>query len=146
MLQFLPIGYWRFETIPHSIEDIIDEDSLNFIIPKGKKTLRKYCDYNKVHAEELNNAYKIFKMVLPMYKVSGFNVSAMKFFENKNFFFTICSIGQYSIVEDAIQLVNIEELKKDSENYFFAVLLGRFRYSICCLYININQPFKREYI
>lgn len=122
MLQFLPIGYWRFETIPHSIEDIIDEDSLNFIIPKGKKTLRKYCDYNKVHAEELNNAYKIFKMVLPMYKVSGFNVSAMKFFENKNFFFTICSIGQYSIVEDAIQLVNIEELKKDSENYFFAVL------------------------
>jgi hypothetical protein len=61
-------------------------------------------------------------MILPMYKKSGFNVSAMKFFEDRNFFFTICSIGQYSIVEDAIPLVNIEELKKDSENYFLAVL------------------------
>lgn len=122
MLQFLPIGFWRFEIVPHSLEHIMDEEILNFIIPKGKKTLKKYYDYNKVHAEELNNAYKIFKMILPMYKDSGFNVSVMKFFENKNFFFTICSIGQYSIVEDAIPLVNIEELKKDSENYFLAVL------------------------
>lgn len=122
MLQFLPIGFWRFEMVPHSLEHIMDEEILNFIIPKGKKTLKKYYDYNKVHAEELNNAYKIFKTILPMYRDSGFNVSVMKFFENKNFFFTICSIGQYSIVEDAIPLVNIEELKKDSENYFLAVL------------------------
>ena len=122
MLQFLPIGFWRFEIVPHSIEHIMDEEILNFIIPKGKNTLKKYCDYNKVHTKELNNAYKIFKMILPIYKGSGSNVSAMKFFNNKNFFFTICSIGQYSIVEDAIPLVNIDELKKDSENYFFAVL------------------------
>ena len=122
MLQFLPIGFWRFEIVPHSTEHIMEEEILSFIIPKGKKTLKKYYDYNKVHAEELNNAYKIFKMILPMYKDSGYNVSVMKFFDNKNFFFTICSIGQYSILEDAMPLVNIEELKKDSENYFLAVL------------------------
>lgn len=122
MLQFIPIGFWRFEIVPHSTEHIMEEEILSFIIPKGKKTLKKYYDYNKVHAEELNNAYKIFKMILPMYKDSGYNVSVMKFFDNKNFFFTICSIGQYSILEDAMPLVNIEELKKDSENYFLAVL------------------------
>ena len=122
MLQFLPIGFWRIEIVPHSIEHFFDEEVLNFIIPNGKKTLKRYCDYNKVHAEELNNAYKIFKLILPMYKDSGFNVSTMKFLEDRNFFFTICSIGQYSIVEDAIPLVNIDELKDDSENYFLAVL------------------------
>ena len=122
MLQFLPIGFWRFEIVPHSLEHIMDEEILNFIIPKGKKTLKKYYDYHKVHAEELDNAYKIFKMILPMYRDSGFNASVMKFFDKKNFFFTICCIGQYSIVEDAIPLVNIDELKNDSENYFLAVL------------------------
>lgn len=122
MLLFLPIGFWRFEIVPHSLEHLKDDNIINFIIPNARKTLKKYYDYNKVHAEELENAYKIFKMVLPAYKEVKIDVSKLTFRNEENLLYTTCNIGKCTIVEDVIPLFDIETIKNDSNNYFFAVL------------------------
>lgn len=122
MLLFLPIGFWRIVLVPHSLEHISNDDIINFIIPNARKTLKKYYDYNKVHAEELENAYKIFKMILPAYKEADIDVSRLTFRNDQNLLYTVCNIGKCTIVEDVIPLFNIETVKNDSNNYFLAVL------------------------
>lgn len=122
MLLFLPIGFWRFELVPHSLEHIGNDDIINFIIPNARKTLKKYYDYNKVHAEELENAYKIFKMILPAYKETNTDVSKLTFRNNENLLYTACNIGKCTIVEDVMPLFDVETVKNDSNNYFLAVL------------------------
>lgn len=122
MLLFLPIGFWRIVLVPHSLEHISNDDIINFIIPNARKTLKKYYDYNKVHAEELENAYKIFKMILPAYKEADIDVSKLTFRNDQNLLYTVCNIGKCTIVEDVIPLIDIELKKNDSNNYFLAVL------------------------
>ena len=122
MLLFLPIGFWRIELVTHSLEHLNDDSIINFIIPNCKKALKKYYDYNKIHAEELENAYKIFKMVLPAYKEANYDASKLTFRSDRNLLYTVCNIGKYTIVEDAKSLFDIETVKNDSNNYFLAVL------------------------